>query len=105
MKYVYLIANEKDDLYKIGFTSKSPHRRLLELQTGNPNTLFLLEYYETENASKVEAYLHRHFSYKRKSGEWFRLDDNDIEAFHKICMVSDNAIKLLKDNTYFQDKK
>lgn len=74
---VYFISNgskfygehSKNLHIKIGF-SKSPQRRLIELQTSNSNPCKLLHC--IENASiDIENLLHYHFRESRTNGEWF----------------------------------
>lgn len=77
------------------------NNRLKQLQTGNGNGLFLSAIYECEYPFRLEALLHRKFSYCRESGEWFRLDVDKVVNFKKICEETDKIIHLMKDNPFF----
>jgi hypothetical protein len=75
---VYLIRAE-NGLTKIGHSSNI-EKRLLDLQIASPVPLKLLHYWLIADASNVESALHQRFAAKRKHGEWFDLDDEDITA-------------------------
>ncbi len=61
--------------YKIG-KSDSPLKREKTLQSEKP-TIQLIYYFESyDNDEKI---LHQKFKDKRIRGEWFNLDENDIE--------------------------
>lgn len=79
MIYLYCIADDSG-LCKFGY-SRDPSGRLRELQTGNPNPLFLVESVclpeseglrESFAARQLEQQLHRDFAHLRVRGEWFR---------------------------------
>ena len=97
MKYIYLIKNSEDDTYKIG-VSKSPNKRLKEIQTGNGNELIIIEKYLTEHYSIIETTLHHYYSYAHKKGEWFSLSLSDEVSFIDKCKKIENGIVFLKEN-------
>ena len=73
--FVYVIAALKDGPVKIGF-SNNPYARLKELQTGNPQKLFILGtlgFKDKYPAELVEKLLHLHLTNNnvRAEGEWF----------------------------------
>jgi len=78
--FVYLIHSVKSDLYKIGL-SKCPEKRLytLQLQQGTFSKLIMLHTIQTEDMYGLEQGLHGKFDAKRKHGEWFALDEADID--------------------------
>ncbi len=76
--YVYLMTNGKE--YKIGLTGSEPEKRMKQLQTGNSSKIELVGYVVCKDMEKLESNLHREFSFKRQTGEWFALDDNDLHA-------------------------
>lgn len=71
-KYTYVMS-DCSGLYKIG-KSINPVDRKKMLAIGNP-TLKLEFYIEGDR----ELELHRYFKHKRESGEWFRLNKNDLK--------------------------
>ncbi|MDG1949876.1 MAG: GIY-YIG nuclease family protein, partial [bacterium] len=60
--YVYLIRQGQSDLYKIGHTTKKPINRLKELQTGNPETLVLIDHFQSKYYKDIETLMHTHNS-------------------------------------------
>jgi len=94
VRYVYLIRGN-DGKYKIGI-AKNPTQRIKQLQTGNSDTLQLIETYQTENASKIESALHHQYNYVRNHGEWFDLSISDEVSFKQKCEQIDKSITILK---------
>lgn len=76
-KLVYLI--QSGPLYKIG-VSVNPKSRLMSLSTASPNPLRLVWSKKYDDAYAVEKELHDQFNSKRINGEWFRLDEKDVET-------------------------
>jgi predicted GIY-YIG superfamily endonuclease len=100
MKYIYLI--ECNEHYKIGITNNL-EKRLKTLQTGNSTKLKIIKYYPCTIASQVESVLHR--TYENVSGEWFILNQKQIENFLSECkQIENNILILQEDNTYYQNK-
>ena len=66
---------------KIG-VSKDPHKRLKELQTGNPLPLKLI--LTMPGSFDTEKALHDYFKSARVEGEWFRLSGKEI----KNCILA-----------------
>jgi predicted GIY-YIG superfamily endonuclease len=93
MKSVYLIRGN-DGRYKIGI-AKNPQRRICQLQTGNSDPLVLIETYQSENASKIEAALHMQYSPDKLIGEWFDLSISEESMFIKRCKLIDQSICFL----------
>lgn len=103
MGFVYLIGEvENEGKYKIGSTrGKSVSNRLKQLQTGNSSELFVKNAYETNKPFKLETMLHNHFKNKSLIGEWFQLDEADVNDFVNTCDKFQGIIKILKDNPFF----
>lgn len=85
-EFLYLI--ECGAFVKIGFTTKTPEKRLKELQNTPvlmPYGLKLLAYLQTDPgvARGLEKVLHAEYDWKRDNGEWFELEDSDIWAILK----------------------
>jgi len=85
--YVYLVQHGSRREYKIGRTNNSL-RREGELRTELPERLLPIHTIATDDPSGIERYWHMRFSDKRKNGEWFALNAEDVQAFkkwEKIC--------------------
>lgn len=67
---VYFIEDNATGHVKIGYTSRTVHKRKSEGQTFNPGVLTTLV--ETYGTLGDEGSLHRMFSATRVHGEWFR---------------------------------
>ena len=78
-RFIYIItADELQGIFKIGLTNDI-ERRLLDMQTASPYTLYALRSYTVSNAVAVEIMLHAFFHKKRLRGEWFRLHEADLK--------------------------
>jgi len=98
---IYLIKSLDDGCYKIG-VSKSPDKRLKQLQTGNPSELQLLHVYNSEIAFKIEKVLHNTFCIDKQHGEWFNLSIKDEYFFISECEKIENNLKyLIKEQNKF----
>ena len=76
LKLVYFISD--GTAIKIGI-SNNPNKRLLELQTGNPNELKLIG----TSHILVENDLHELFIHRKLRNEWFELCDEIMEFCNK----------------------
>ncbi len=104
--YVYLLfqVNEHgDELHKIGISKNHPDLRLKQLQTGNPNKIQVLSFYESVNYKKVEQLLHAHYSLRRTlaGNEWFNLTNDEVLGFIEQCKKTDETISFLLENNHF----
>lgn len=99
MHSVYLL--KKDDCYKIGFTRNDPKDRIKQLNTGSTSPIDLIHSYSTKYPSKLESSLHRKFKPKKVFGEWYRLDQNDIDNFLNECNKIEQIFETLKDNHHW----
>lgn len=104
MAFVYLIGeNNEENKYKIGVTRhKDINKRILELQTGNSQELYIKDFYETEHPYKLEKMLHRHFFDKKILNEWFSLNGDDIKSFKELCSKYSGILESLKYNPFFK---
>lgn len=85
---VYLVAEEGDDTYlKIGVTSSDDVRaRVAGLQTGNRRKLIIRKTFQ--GTMSTEQGLHRWFSDRRVSGEWFHFPEGDgIEKVTALLLM------------------
>lgn len=61
--------------------SNSAGRRKYELSLQLPEKVQPIHTIQTDDPTGIEAYWHRRFEAKRKNGEWFDLDRNDVATF------------------------
>lgn len=73
--YIYVIKSL--ELYKIGKT-KNKESRLKKYNTENPHSVELILCEKVDKYSETEENLHKLFKKKRKVGEWFKLNVDDI---------------------------
>lgn len=74
-KYIYIINYE--NMYKIGIANDVYDRqKRIETISGHQNILIYAK--QINHARKIERLLHRYFANKKTLGEWFILDENDI---------------------------
>jgi hypothetical protein len=78
--YIYLLHGEDTPWYKIGI-SGDPKQRVVSLGTRSPFPINVVAYYDVENMEQEEAWWHDTLAHKRKHGEWFELDEPDIDLF------------------------
>lgn len=64
--------------YKIGITTNI-NKRISDLQTGNPFLIQLVFFKIVNDASDLESELHKKYKNKNVLGEWFWLNNEDIQ--------------------------
>ncbi len=98
--FVYLLCD--GEYFKIGMTrQKNINKRIIELQTGNPNEIWCVKYYETQWPYKLEQMLHtKHFNSNIKN-EWFIMSAQEVINFENECKHCESIIKSIKDNPFF----
>ena len=78
--YIYILKmNSEKPLYKIG-VSRNAHKRLKQINPKMPYTLKLSFSVKVNNMYNVEKILHNIFAEKRMEGEWFELNDNELNS-------------------------
>ncbi len=85
---VYLIRAD-NELYKIGCTT-NVDRRLAALRAQSPCEIKLVCTIEAQDRYEAEHNLHHVFHKKRIRGEWFELDEADIEQITALAEESEN---------------
>jgi predicted GIY-YIG superfamily endonuclease len=95
--FVYLIRSSENSNYKIG-TTKNINKRIKELQTGNGEKIYLVDYFESKYAFKIENALHNFFSDKLKLNEWFEFTIEDEVKFKELSKKIENNLKFLEKN-------
>jgi hypothetical protein len=104
--YIYLLVQidqEGNELHKIGISKNHPEARVKQLQTGNPNQIRLLSFYESVNYKKVEQFIHSRYSLNKTlaNNEWFILANEQVMSFIEDCKEADETIRFLKENNSF----
>ena len=79
--YIYLLEAETGET-KIGRTKKLDER-VRHFTTKLPMDLRVIYYVETDNSYTLEEALHNQYVSKRARGEWFNLNDEDIQDIVK----------------------
>ena len=106
MAFVYLLGDSgQDNTYKIGVTRENINKRIKQLQTGNGEEIYLVDYYETEHPFFIERFLHMKFAPKQKLNEWFMMDIKDVDNFKNYCSTFDKSAKSLKNNNFVKTIK
>lgn len=100
--FVYLICDNKNEVFKIGVTKKPIDKRIKELQTGNSTELFISKYHESVYPYTIETMLHNHFKIDNILNEWFELSIDNVTNFNDICNEMEMRIESLKENPFFK---
>jgi hypothetical protein len=107
MFHIYLVCSEINGqkLHKIGYTRRTVEQRIKEFKTGNASDIYIVDSFQSEWGTKIEAQLHRIYKHKKIGGEWFDLNDDEVKSFNENCQRIHNNLTLIsKENTYFLDK-
>lgn len=95
--YVYLLKQTEHNLYKIG-SSKNIKQRLLNLQTGSPQEIILIDKYKSFYYKNIELALHNFSLGYKKRGEWFSLPETFEGEFTQECVKIENNLRFLREN-------
>ena len=104
---IYLICAEinGEKLHKIGYTRRTPEKRIKEFKTGNASEFYIVDSYESKWGTKIEASLHRIHKQKKIRGEWFLLTNEEIKGFKPQCeKLHENFEVISTQNTYYIDR-
>lgn len=85
---VYLIREMEQGRIKIG-KSKSVENRLKHFGIALPFRIEEVYFIATRNYDELEQHLHKRYAHKRVNGEWFDLNDKDIQEIKRIKSDSD----------------
>ena len=97
--YVYLLCD--GEKFKIGMTRQNKiEKRILELQTGNPNEIWLHSYYKTNYPHKIEKMMHARHAASNIKNEWFEMSIQEVLNFKNECQKCENILNALKDNPF-----
>lgn len=91
---IYVILNSSKTFCKIGY-SNNPNKRLVELQTGNPEELVLIRTYEGIKA--LEKHIHFRYKHLNVKNEWFKYSIELLEDLDKNF----KNINIEYEQTYF----
>jgi len=100
--YIYLLEDVTDGgnfIYKIGFTTNLV-KRMQAHKTSNPDAI-LIKSFKTNYNRKVETALKNYFKKKLYFGEWFFLEEGDINNFIPLCEKFEKNFICLNDNPFF----
>jgi hypothetical protein len=77
--FVYLMLDKRTMFHKIGISNAAEYREKT-LQSEQPQIILLAkkEYPNRRIAASIEKALHSTYEHKRKRGEWFLLDEGDV---------------------------
>lgn len=101
MAFVYLLGDSgQDNTFKIGITRGKIEKRIKQLQTGNGEQIYLVNYYETDYPFFLERSLHLKFYPKQKLNEWFNLNVDDVIKFKEHCKFFEDTARTLEENPF-----
>lgn len=63
----------------------------------------IVQIFESKWAPKIEAALQRRYSFKKISGEWFKLDEQDLETFESDCQLMHNNFECLMESDFIRN--
>lgn len=87
--FVYLMHNRRNNYHKIGRSIKPGHREKT-LQAEDPDTHLIDKW---QASGEIEKILHRKYKSKRKRGEWFDLNAEEINEIKTFMNSYTDAIK------------
>ena len=87
------------DLCKIGSTYRRVEDRIKEVMSVPFEYVEVIHTFRSNEYKDAEKFLHRKFKSKRVSGEWFSLNENDLEEIRSIVGFEDEIPIFLKDQS------
>ena len=98
MNQVYLIKRVDENKYKVGVT-KNTKQRIQTLQTANAEKLELIITYPSSMwAYRIETAFKKQYKPQQMNGEWFELNENDINGFEKFCKKQESTFEFLYES-------
>ena len=83
--YLYIMKDNSNGYYKIGISNKPEHReRTLQGEKPTIEMINNKKFAKRKIALSIEKSLHQTYSAQRIRGEWFDLNDEDIEDISSI---------------------
>lgn len=86
--WVYLIQNNDNGLYKIGFTSDIK-TRMKQLNHQYIDGIKEIAFLDSDDTYGDEKNIHAMFTSKKVKGEWYDLNQDDIEYFKNIQLIKE----------------
>lgn len=80
---LYLIRRGLTDVYKIGI-SVDPKHRMKSIQSSNSEKLSLVHTVKANSARELELSLHKEFDDNRLNGEWFELNESQVDFIKSL---------------------
>ena len=97
--FVYLLCD--GEKFKIGMTRGKIEKRIMELQTGNPNEIWMRDYYETDYPLYIEKMMHNRYASSNIKNEWFDLNASQVINFKDECRKCEEIFKIIKEDNPF----
>ncbi len=87
-KKTHLYVIKCNEFYKIGVSTELPDR-LSNIKVHNPYDVSIVFAYEVPQgfAYEVESLFHSLFAAKKHRGEWFLLNDVDLNTIKELCLM------------------
>jgi len=80
--YVYILKSDSG-LYKIGKTHNL-QARIKTIKTSSPSEIEVERVFKSINCGEAEKELHDRFSAFRKTGEWFQLEQEELDLIESL---------------------
>lgn len=80
------------DYHKIGI-GQNPEKRVDVLSVGTPHELELVTTIESSDPKAVESELHSQFNFGRQSGEWFKLNSNQLNSLIALSHIEPGEVQ------------
>jgi predicted XRE-type DNA-binding protein len=91
---IYVLSSTRSNgLFKIGRTLDIT-KRISSLNCGSPDPLKLVHSILSDDPVSAESIIHKKFSAKRTKGEWFALNETDIQFLKSLNYLSGDGLKL-----------
>ena len=75
--FVYVLKKTDENVFKIGMSKKFDERKK-QISTKLPFEVETFKLFKTDDMEELEKHFHKKFDEKRMNGEWFNLNETDI---------------------------
>lgn len=93
---VYIIGTTTpSNIYKIGITRDEDTlaQRIYALELSSPMKLEVVHIIYCDDRSRLERILHTHYRPCRSHGEWFRLEDDEVEWLNSLDNIDGDTLR------------